>query len=168
MTTAKTPVTPSASITAAFTDLAAFDTAAAGEKGAEFELKNPVNGKGLGIFITVLGKHGKTFRDHVAETTDDRIREQALNDKMGKETPAPSAEEIENRAVALLVLCTVSWRSETRNDKGEVTATEPYIVIAGEKLDCTVTNARKLYKQFIWLREQVDAAVGNLELFIQA
>lgn len=149
-------------------DLGAIDTVSAMDEGAEFEVKHPVTGKGVGIFITVLGKHSQVFRDIVDERNDRRTKEAAARAISGEEAPMTSAEEVHSRAVELIAACTIAWRSETRSPKGEVLKNEPVIVIRGEKLDFNIANVVKLYNGFPNILEQADRAVGDFGLFIKA
>ena len=150
-----------------FTDLDDLDTAKASDAGAEIELMHPTKKTPTGIFVSVLGKHSEIFREHIRERTNERLRREAMNKKRGKDDDVTTAEQVEEKAIELLVLCTLGWRSETRNDKGEVIANEPVIVHKGEPLSFNVANASKLYRNLIWMREQVDAGIGDLENFIK-
>lgn len=150
------------------TDLGDFDTTAGSDEGAEFELLHPTNKRPLGIFWRVLGKHSEIFRDIVRERTDARIQREASAAKFGIEDKPMTAEQIEGNAVELLTACTLGWRSETYNDKKEVVDNRPIIKIAGEELEFNLANAKRVIERFIWIREQVDAKVGELELFIKA
>jgi hypothetical protein len=138
-------------------DLDSLDTAKASDVGAEIELKHPTTKKPLGIFITVLGKHSEVFREIVRERTDERIAKAALSDQRGDEPELPTAARTEARAIELLVACTLGWRSGDNST----------IFCGGEHLSFTVQNATTVYNRFIWIREQVDTAIGNLENFIK-
>jgi hypothetical protein len=149
-------------------DLDTLDTRAGSDAGAEIELVHPTNGKPLGIFISVVGKHSQVFRDIVADRADERIKREADNARAGKDPEPPTAAAVEARAIEMLTACTTGWRSETKNDKGEVIKNEPVIKLKGELMPFNVANAQNVYRTFIWAREQVDAAIGNLGLFIKA
>jgi len=159
--------TPSASVPK-FVDLDDLDTGKASDAGAEIELLHPTLKTPTGIFVGVLGKHSEVFREHIRERTNERIKREAAANKRGKEDETPTAEQVEEKAIELLVLCTTHWRSETRNDKGEVIESKPIIVHRGQELPFTVANAKMLYSRLIWMREQVDEAIGDLENFIKA
>lgn len=155
-------------VEATMTDLGDLDTGAASDAGTEIELKHPTTKKPTGIFIGVVGKHSQIFRDIVRERTNDRIRREAENAQRGKEPEPTTAEEVEARAIELLTACTTHWRSETRTAKGEVTDNKPIVKFKGEELTFNAGNVAKVYTAMIWAREQVDAAIGDLELFIKA
>jgi len=169
MATEKVNIDPSANASVPkFTDLDDLDTGKASDAGTEIELVHPVHKTPTGIFIGVLGKHSEVFRDHIREKTNERLRLEALNKKRGKDEETPTAEIVEQKAIELLVLCTTHWRSETRTEKGEVISNEPVIVFRGEPLPFNVPNAKMLYARMIWMREQVDEAIGDLERFMKA
>jgi len=147
--------------TAAPLDLDALDTCAACDKGAEIELRHPTTGEPVGIFVTILGKDSEVFRQHVKEDVNTRIRRQALADKRGKDVAPPTAEEAEEKATDLLVVCTVGWRQRIEGDNFKST-----ITYKGEELAFTVANAKKLYSNLLWFRRQVDEAIGDLENFM--
>ncbi len=151
-------------------DIAALDTVTASDKGAEIELVHPTGQQPLGLFVTVLGKHSQIFRDHVRERVNDRLKQEANAQRRGKTLPPPTAEDAEAKAIELLVLCTQGWRSQLRDEKGElIPGTEsPNWTMGGEELPFSVSNAIRIYTNSIWIRQQVDEAVGDLENFIHA
>ena len=149
-------------------DLADFDTGAASDAGTEIELQHPTTKKGLGVFFSVLGKDSQVFRDHVKERANARIRREALASRRGKPLDPPTADEADANAVELLTLCTTSWRSETKNDKGEVVSQEPTITLRGEKLAFNVANVQRVYTEQLWIRRQIDEAIGDMENFIKS
>ncbi len=152
----------------AITDLGDFDTVKASNEGVEVTILHPANKRKLGIFIGVLGKHSEVFREIVNERTNKRILREAENARNGKENESYTAEQHEERAIELLVACTTHWRSETYDEKGEVIESKSIVRLHGEDLEHNVPNATKLYKSLIWLRDQVDNGIGNLELFTKA
>lgn len=158
----------SLSDTATPIDIASLDTAAASDKGAEIELLHPTTNAPLGIFITVLGKDSQVFRDHVKHDVNAQLRKEALAQRRGKKLDPLTAEEAEEKAIELLVLCTLGWRSETKNAKGVVLDNQPHILMGGEVLTFNVLNAKRIYTDSLWIRRQVDDAIGDLENFIKS
>lgn len=132
-------------------DIAQLDTVAACDKGAELELLHPSTSEPLGIFIKVLGKDSTMFREHVRDEVNDRIRREQMARKRGKDIEPTSVQAAEAKAIELLVLCTLGWRG---------------MVLSGSELDFNVSNARKVYTDFPWIRKQVDEGIANLELFM--
>jgi hypothetical protein len=149
-------------------DLASLDTGAASDKGARIELTHPTSEKPLGIYITVLGKHGYVYQEHLKDAINDRQRKAAAAARRGKNPDIRTAEEIEKDGLDLLVLCTVSWETEIKDKNGNVIETKPTIPFGGKELEFNTTNVYTVYKQSIWIRNQVDDAIGDLENFIQA
>lgn len=142
-------------------DLDSLDTGAACDKGAEIELKHPTTNEPLGLFVTILGKDSQVFREHVKQDVNARIRREALASKRGKDVAPPTAEEAEDKATELLVICTLAWRQ--RNEDGSFKDTITY---KGEELSFNVPNAKTVYTNLLWFRRQVDEAIGDLENFI--
>jgi hypothetical protein len=153
----KPTITPAAPAPKPAFDLGSLNTSKGSDEGAEIELVHPVTGAPLGVFITVLGKHSEVFREAIRERTNANVRKRALAERRGKEPELPTAERMEADATELLILCTVSWR----------TGDKPTITFEGRELEFNVPNAKLIYEQLIWLRTQVDEAIGSLELFIK-
>lgn len=140
-------------------DLASLDTAEASDKGARVELNHPTTNMPLGMFVTILGKHSQVFREIVRERVNKRVRDEANATRRNKQPDNYTAEQVEREAIELLVACTISW------DSGEG---KPFLFFKGEELPYTMQNAITVYSEMIWIREQVDNAIGDLENFIKA
>ena len=138
-------------------DLGSLDTVAASDEGAELQLVHFITGKKLPVYITLLGKHSTVFREIMADRVNQRIAKEAVAAQRGKEVDRPTAEEAEERAVELLAACTTGWR----------TADKPVVMLKGEELKFNGENAKKLYREMLWVREQVDKFIGDLENFIK-
>ena len=132
-------------------DLANLDLAAPADKGYELELLHPVTKAPLGTFISLVGKESTVFRDHVRRSTNERLRKQAFNQRRGKDTDTPTIEKIEADAIELLAACTTNWRGVTYK---------------GADLPFSNANAKTLYTDLPWIREQVDEAIGDIENFM--
>jgi hypothetical protein len=61
-----------------------------------------------------------------------------------------SAEEIEASALDLLIKCVEGWA----------------ITLGGERPDCTEAKVREVFEALPWVREQVDAALGDAQAFL--
>ncbi len=147
-------------------DLADMDTGAASDKGAEIELRHPTTNAKLGMFISVLGKDSEVFREHTKHRANERLRREAMAERTGKPLDPPTAEEAEEKAVELLTLCTTGWRQETK--EGDEVKSEASLFYKGEKLAFNVANCKRLYAEQLWIRRQVDVAIGDLENFMKA
>lgn len=142
------------------------DTVAKCDAGAEIELKNPVTTKGTGVFIKVLGKDSTVFRNHIKEEQDTINRRNHELQRKGKKVVPTLSDETEQKAIEILVLCTLGWRTETRDDKGNVIANDPFIMFKGEKLSYSVANANRIYRENLEIRRQIDEGIADLENFI--
>jgi hypothetical protein len=145
--------------TASELDLASLDTATASEKGAIIPIVHPTTKEPIGINIKVLGKHSDTFRELVRDRINKRVKQESMAARRGKHLDPRTAEEIERDALEMLVACTLGWDSGEGKD---------YIFFEGQQLKYSPQNALTVYSKLIWLREQVDEAIGDLENFIQA
>lgn len=130
-------------------DLGTISPRAACDKGFEFELRHPSDNEPLGAFITVTGKEGTAFQEHVREKANANLKRRFEAQRRGKEE-VPTIEKVEKDSIALLVACTVSWRN---------------IVLNGAELEFSEANARKLYAES-WIRGQVDEAIDDLGNFM--
>lgn len=97
------------------------------------DIKDPVDGTPTGATVTVAGRYSPTAR---AATF-------ALADRT-QDIPNPdSAEAFDGKMLDLLAACTVSWTE---------------IVEDGVALECTASEAKRLYLAYPWLRDQVQTA----------
>ena len=132
-------------------DLATLDTTAACNKGAEIELKHPVTNAPLGVFITVLGRDSDTFKDYIRHSINDQIRKEAIAKKRGRDMEVQTLEMREADTIELLTVCTVGWKN---------------VVMGGNELPFNVANAKRVYSDRPWIRQQVNEAIGDLENFM--
>jgi hypothetical protein len=139
-------------------DIGTIGMAANANAGVEVEIFHPGTTKNLGIFITVLGKDSAEFLKL------QRAQQKRRMDKMAKfgafKVNAISPEEIEEDAVELLAACTKKWR--------QVGVKDGCIKWKGQELACTMGNAEMVYAEAAWLKEQIDAAIGDRSLFTKA
>lgn len=135
-------------------DLDSLNLSTACEKGFELELLNPITKEPLGVFIDIIGNESEVLKKHVRETTNARLRQNAMLAKSGKEADVETVEKIDARAIDYLVAATTGWRN---------------VVYKGKALEFSKENAKMLYSApgMQWIKSQVDVAVGKLENFIQ-
>lgn len=115
----------------------------------EIQLKHPVTGAPLPIYVAIAGPEHEVRRNFVFALTR-RYRAAYLADRTrGMNDPVDDADD----EMALLVLSTLGWRG---------------IVIAGEALAFSAGACTALYAdpRRAWLRDQVKAALDKRELFI--
>ena len=127
-------------------DLSTLDTRGASSKAATLKLRNPKTGEDLldketgeNVTIALLGIESEKSEQLQREVQRKRLKRGATK----KLTP----EQIENEGLALLAGLTVSWKHVGRGT---------------EALECTFENAKAIYREFPWIREQVDEFVGDL------
>ncbi len=135
----------------------AVDTTAASNTGAEIQLRNPFTNEPVDSFITVMGKDADAFRAHIRQDVDANIRREAQARRRGKNVEPTTAAEAEEKAIELLVVSTLGWR--TGNRPGE-------FFYAGNYLPFNAGNVLRVYREQIWVRRQIDEAIGDLENFI--
>ena len=135
-------------------DLSTLDTTSACDKGAEIELRHPVSNVPLGMFITLIGKDSKEFRDFTRDRTNTRLRKDAMAQKRGKDPEIRTVEGIEAENIELLVTCTKGWRGFIDDD--------------GNEIPFNVQNAIFMYKNFPDIYDSVNSAIGDLDNFMKA
>lgn len=97
----------------------------------------------LPITITLHGSDSSVFRAAVREYG---------NRKLSKGAKKQTVEEIDQATTRILAKATVSWSDN--------------FVVNGDALDCTMQNAEKIYADYSWIREQVDAFVNERANFL--
>lgn len=123
-------------------DIAQLDVGSCAEKGALLELRHPVSHELLGVRIWLQGADAPSYRQVVRRQIDQQITE-------GKADL--SADEMEGRHVARLAAATLKWENVTYH---------------GQSLDCSSENARKIYREQLWIREQVARFVEDRSCFL--
>lgn len=126
-------------------DFATRDSAARCEEGVEMEVLDPSTNESTGAFLTLAGVDSGTHRRTSALIAKRRIKSGFRNN--GFDPDKFLSENIE-----LLAACTLSWRG---------------VVLSGEALPCTKSNAITLYTRFPWLREQAEAFISDRANYLQ-
>lgn len=148
-------------------DLGKLDSISAANQGFEIQLYHPGSKEDLGIFITVLGKdsdaHRKLFQ------AQQRRRVEKMTKGGGVRIAGGLAPEVlEQEANDLLAVCTKSWRtSEADKDDPKLEHVKPVLLLNGEELACTRENAVRVYREYPWIKEQVDDAVNDRANFLK-
>ena len=115
-------------------------------------LYNPVNSEILTnehrseMTITVHAPYSKKYKT-ISHAQQNRrlMKAQRTGGKLNL-----TAEEIEASALDLLVKCVSGWN----------------ITLSGEQPDCTEAKVREVFEALPWVREQVDAALGDAQAFL--
>ncbi len=115
-------------------------------------LYNPVNSELLlnddnsEMTITVHGPYSSKYKSISHNQQNRRLmKAQRTGGKLNL-----TAEEIEASALDLLVKCVDGWN----------------ITLGGETPDCTEAKVREVFEDLPWVREQVDAALGDAQAFL--
>jgi len=70
----------------------------------------------------------------------------------GRRGVSITADELDNDSLDLLAACTLGWSG---------------FVVDGSELECNTENARRLYRQFPWLREQAQQYIDDRANFLK-
>jgi hypothetical protein len=135
-------------------DLESFATRSKAEEGAPMEVRNPVTQEpllqddGQPVTITLAGSDSDRFQRVQRHNLNRRLKNSG---RRGNVTL--TAEELDAEKIETLVACTISWSGIQRR---------------GAPIDCTPDNARSVYKDFPWVREQADEFVNDRVNFLKA
>lgn len=128
-------------------DLSKINLEKMAEQGADMELMHPVDNEVMlqdnksPITIKLVGTDSKAYRNKNRDFQRKRIA------KMTKSrTKTIDYTVSDEDACELLAECTIGWSG---------------IVVEGKPLEFSKENAEILYMQFNWIREQVDAFIGD-------
>lgn len=146
-------------------DLSKLNTTKACDKAVEIELRHPTTNEPLGQFIGIVGKDGTVFREHVRKSVNAKLRADAVAAKRSRNLVVATVEETEEDAIDLLVACTTSFRTAKNDKDGEPGGA--YLLYNG-KVEFSPDNATQIYTDAVWIRAQVDTAIGDLDLFFTA
>ena len=130
-------------------DLGQFETAK--EDGEWLEVLHPVTGQvirdseDVALQICLLGKDSKQYRKAQRSITERRMKSRSKASRM-------NAEAIEIEAIDVLVACVTDWKGLGSD---------------GVELVCNPANARKVFTEHLWLREQVDEFVDDRGNFMK-
>lgn len=132
-------------------DLANLDTKTAMEKGALLHLRHPVTNEPLyangdkkkPMTIDLMGIDGDTFS---------KIRRENQR-KLSKKNKSFNPEDADEQGLETLAALTKGWAN---------------LVLGGKPLEFSKGNARKLYSDYPWIREQVNEFCSSRENFIKA
>ncbi|WP_340149988.1 hypothetical protein [uncultured Sneathiella sp.] len=123
-------------------DVAAFDLRARSEAGAPLTLRHPKTGEKLPAVIWLQGEDAENYRRTLRAQIDRQISERKLE---------LTAAELEERLIERLVAITQRFEN---------------IELNGVQCDGTPENAKKLYREQLWIRDQVVAFVEDRANFL--
>lgn len=120
-------------------DLSQLNVSAAGS--SVLTLRHPATGEDLDITITLLGKDSPEYRKAVSKTGNARL---GSRKKL-------TVEQAQQDGIDLLTAVTVGWSGLEEN---------------GEALPYTQDNAKRIYREYSWIREQADEFVHDRANFM--
>ncbi len=123
-------------------DLATLDVAAGAERGAVLTLLHPVSREPLSVRIWLQGTDAPAYRAAVRQQIDQQIAD-------GKADL--TAVEMEERHIQRLAAITLKWE---------------HVKYRGKDLDCTTGNVERLYREQVWVREQVTRFTEDRSRFL--
>lgn len=129
--------------TAEVVDLSTLDSIAAANTGAWMTLKHPTKGDALPGKIKLLGRDSDTWK---------RLQRTFTNRLMHRNPRKVDIEDADAQDIELLARCTIEWVG---------------IAIHGQALSFSIDNAKRLYTEFPWVREQVNEFIGDRGNFLQ-
>jgi hypothetical protein len=129
-------------------DLATLNSVEACDNGATYEVVHPSTGEPLGIKITLAGIDSKIYRDAQRKLTNKRLK-QTFDKRVVNKTP--TSEEFEAETVDILAKCTLNWEN---------------VIWEGKELPCNYENAKIIYLNLLWLRDQIDAFINDRANFL--
>jgi hypothetical protein len=134
-------------------DLNALDTVKAAEEGFVLEVRHPAtgavlsNGDGTSVTLTLGGMDSRR-----AKTVERGALNRRLKQNSGRRSTV-TAEDIEADALEVLAAITLGWSG---------------FIVDGAAIECTPENAKRVYRQWPWLREQAQAAAEDRSNFLKA
>lgn len=129
-------------------DLNKLTTAEKAETGSRMEIVNPATGVPIGAFITLTGTDSKTYQVAQHKIANKRMKRANRGNGMRF---MPTSEEVEVESIELLARCTLGWEN---------------IEWEGNELSFNYENAKMIYTELLWLREQCVAFIEDRPNFL--
>jgi len=108
------------------------------------------NEDGSVMTITVYAPHSKEYKAAVHEQTNIRLKQ--MQAKGNRNTNVITAEELETATIKMLAKTTKDWN----------------ITSGGKQPKFTLDEATKIYQEVFWIKDQIEEAVAETEVFTQA
>ena len=129
-------------------DFTKLDVTTAANAGALMQVTHPSTGDDLeGTTITLLGQDSDVYQKEIKKRA-----EQSLNNRSGRNKKV-DLDEAKLKGAELLARLTTGWTGIAEGKAG---------------VDCTFENCVKMYLKYSWLREQVEAFIGDRGHFIKS
>lgn len=130
-------------------DLTTLSTVEKAEAGFKMEIVNPATGVPVGATITLVGIDSKIYQDAQHKISNKRMKR--MNSRGGVKF-ALTSEEVEFESIELLARCTLGWEN---------------VDWEGSPLPFNFENAKMIYTELLWLREQCVVAMEDRANFLQ-
>lgn len=128
-------------------DFKTLDVTAAANAGALLQITHPATGEDLeGTTITLLGQDSDTYRKEVKRRAEQSLNGKGRNKKI-------DLDEAQRKGAETLAKLTTGW---TGFEEGK------------KEVECTFENAVRMYLEYPWLREQVEAFISDRANFIKS
>lgn len=111
-------------------------------------LCDEVDGKKVMVTIQLLSQDSDPYKAASKKAADRRLAQQL---KRGGRKLQLSSTDLEADSLEILVASTVGWEN---------------VVLSGEALPFSTENARRLYRELPWIKEQADAFIGDRGNFL--
>lgn len=134
-------------------DLSQLDTKSSAEEGSVMEVRHPTTQ------ATLTDDSGAPITIRLAGSDSDRAQRMQranLNRRLktgGRRSAMVTAEELDVERLELLVACTLEWSG---------------VALQGQEIECNAINARRVYSEVPWLREQAEDFVNDRANFLKA
>lgn len=126
-------------------DLSKQNPANVAEAGYEFEVTTPAGDK-TGIKITVRGEHSATVRNHGRKVYQEMKMKEQQAKRKGREYEL-DLDEAEEMSAEAAVVRTIGWTGVIEN---------------GKEVKFSKEEAKRIYSEHSWLREQVLEQSNNV------
>lgn len=123
------------------------------EDGVPLEVRHPttgtvlMNGTNEPVTLVLAGADSDRAKRAERGTVNRRLK------MAGRRSSTMTAEELDSDSLEILAACTLGWSG---------------FALEGQELECNAQNAKKLYGQFPWLREQAEAFRQDRSNFLKA
>lgn len=134
-------------------DLSTLDTVKASEDGVPLEVRHPTtgaileNGSGGAVTLVLAGSDSDRAKRAERATINRRLK------MAGRRTSTMTAEELDSDALEILASCTLGWSGFS---------------LDGQEPECNAQNAKRIYVEYPWIREQAEAFRQDRSNFLKA
>lgn len=147
-------------------DFSALNIAEAADKPFEFELvyppTHPLEGEGLGVFISVIGAESTTFQRFIREEVNQAQLEAFRKRRSNKPDAPMPIEEQDDKITEAIARAVTGWRTVIDGKS------EPVLYDGGNKIEFSQAACAAWMKKYTFVRDQINKATADLSNFIKA